>query len=129
MKKIPFIKNQSTDHPLNINAATKKANELIAHSYSNLYVMRTTGLNFFNVYGPWGRPYLELFKFTHAIKKGKPIQLYINSMHSRDFTYIDYIVDGIIRVMSADKKYTAAKLAVILNIGMGSPIILVDFVI
>ena len=126
--KIPFSTNQSTDRPLNIYAATKKANELIAHSYSHLYGMRTTGLRFFTVYGPWGRPDMALFKFTHAITQGRPIQLYNNGLHSRDFTYIDDIVDGIVRVMSIDKKSNDAKLAEIFNIGRGSPVSLMDFV-
>lgn len=124
----PFSVNQATDRPLNIYAATKKANELIAHSYSHLYGMRTTGLRFFTVYGPWGRPDMALFKFTHAINQGKPIQLYNNGLHSRDFTYIDDIVDGIIRVANVDQKYDVPKLANILNIGRGSPISLMDFV-
>ena len=124
----PFSVNQATDRPLNIYAATKKANELIAHSYSHLYGMRTTGLRFFTVYGPWGRPDMALFKFTHAINQGKSIQLYNNGLHSRDFTYIDDIVDGIIRVANVEQKYDALKLADILNIGRGSPISLMDFV-
>jgi len=90
--------------------------------------MRTTGLRFFTVYGPWGRPDMALFKFTHAINQGKPIQLYNNGQHSRDFTYIDDIVDGIIKVITVDNKYEATKLAEILNIGRGSPISLMDFV-
>lgn len=126
--KIPFSTSQSTDRPLNIYAATKKANELIAHSYSHLYGMRTTGLRFFTVYGPWGRLDMALFKFTHAITQGRPIQLYNNGLHFRDFTYIDDIVDGIMRVMTVDKKYDAAKLAEVFNIGRGSPIGLIDFV-
>ena len=125
---IPFSTNQASDRPLNIYAATKKANELIAHSYSHLYGMRTTGLRFFTVYGPWGRPDMALFKFTHAINQGRPIQLYNNGQHSRDFTYIDDIVDGIIKVMNFDKKYEPLKLAEIFNIGRGSPISLMDFV-
>lgn len=125
--KIPFSTNQPTDRPLNIYAATKKANELIAHSYSHLYGMRTTGLRFFTVYGPWGRPDMALFKFTHAINQGKPIQLYNNGQHSRDFTYIDDIVDGISKVITIDNKYEVTKLAEILNIGRGSPISLTDF--
>ncbi len=126
--KIPFSIDQATDRPLNIYAATKKANELIAHSYSHLYQMRTTGLRFFTVYGPWGRPDMALFKFTRAINQGKPIQLYNNGFHSRDFTYIDDIVDGVFKVMCHDRKYDGKGLAEILNIGRGSPISLVDFV-
>jgi UDP-glucuronate 4-epimerase len=126
--KIPFSVDQATDCPLNIYAATKKANELIAHSYSHLYQMRTTGLRFFTVYGPWGRPDMALFKFTRAINEGKPIQLYNNGLHSRDFTYIDDIVDGVLRVMNHDRKNGDNGLAKILNIGRGSPISLMDFV-
>jgi UDP-glucuronate 4-epimerase len=126
--KIPFSTDQPTDSPLNMYAATKKANELMAHSYSHLYKMRTTGLRFFTVYGPWGRPDMALFKFTHAITQGRPIQLYNNGLHSRDFTYIDDIVDGITRVISANKKYNDAELAEIFNVGRGSPISLMDFV-
>jgi UDP-glucuronate 4-epimerase len=126
--KTPFSTSQATDRPLNIYAATKKANELMAHSYSHLYGLRTTGLRFFTVYGPWGRPDMALFKFTHAINQGRPIQLYSNGQHSRDFTYIDDIVDGITRVINFDKKYNSLKLAEIFNIGRGSPISLMDFV-
>jgi UDP-glucuronate 4-epimerase len=126
--KIPFNTNQTTDRPLNIYAATKKANELIAHSYSHLYGMRTTGLRFFTVYGPWGRPDMALFKFTHAINHGRPIQLYNNGLHSRDFTYIDDVIDGILRVINIEKKMDVKNLAEILNVGRGSPISLLDFV-
>lgn len=126
--KIPFSTNQATDRPLNIYAATKKANELIAHSYSHLYGMRTTGLRFFTVYGPWGRPDMALFKFTHAINRGRPIHLYNNGQHSRDFTYIDDIVNGILKVMSLEKKFDPINLAKVYNIGRGSPISLMDFV-
>jgi UDP-glucuronate 4-epimerase len=126
--QVPFSTVQSTDHPLNIYAATKKANELIAYSYSHLYKISTIGLRFFTVYGPWGRPDMALFKFTRAIREGRPIQLYNNGLHSRDFTYIDDIVDGIFKVISGNKKNRAPNMAEIFNIGKGSPVSLIDFV-
>ena len=95
-KKLPFSENDISDHPIQIYAATKRANELMAHSYSHLFKIPTTGLRFFTVYGPWGRPDMALFKFTRNIISGKPIQIYNHGKHSRDFTYIDDIVRGII---------------------------------
>jgi len=95
-KKLPFSENDISDHPIQIYAATKRANELMAHSYSHLFKIPTTGLRFFTVYGPWGRPDMALFKFTANIISGKPIQIYNHGKHSRDFTYIDDIVRGII---------------------------------
>lgn len=97
--EMPFSVHQNVDHPLSLYAATKKANELMAHSYSHLFNLPTTGLRFFTVYGPWGRPDMALFKFTKAIIEGSPIQVYNFGKHRRDFTYIDDIVDGIIRVL------------------------------
>jgi UDP-glucuronate 4-epimerase len=96
-KKIPFSTHDSADHPLSIYAATKKTNELMAHAYSHLYNLPTTGLRFFTVYGPWCRPDMALYKFAQAIVRNKPIQIYNNGLHKRDFTYIDDIVDGVIR--------------------------------
>jgi len=93
--KLPFREIDSTDHPLSIYAASKKANELMAHSYSSLYGLPTTGLRFFTVYGPWGRPDMALFIFTKAILENKPINVFNNGNHSRDFTFIDDIVSGI----------------------------------
>ena len=98
-EKLPFSTEDSVDHPLSLYAATKRSNELLAHSYSNLYSLPTTGLRFFTVYGPWGRPDMALFKFTEAILKNQPITLFNKGNHSRDFTYIDDIIDGIIRVL------------------------------
>ena len=95
-KKLPFSENDISDHPIQIYAATKRANELMAHSYSHLFKIPTTGLRFFTVYGPWGRPDMALFKFTRNIISGNPIQIYNHGKHSRDFTYIDDIVRGII---------------------------------
>ena len=96
---LPFTERQNVDHPLSLYAATKKSNELMAHAYSHLYKMPTTGLRFFTVYGPWGRPDMALFKFAKAIIENKPIQIYNNGKHRRDFTYIDDIVEGVIRVL------------------------------
>nr|AXL96313.1 dTDP-glucose 4,6-dehydratase [Providencia alcalifaciens] len=91
--KMPFTTDMPTDHPVSLYAATKKANELMAHSYSHLYQLPTTGLRFFTVYGPWGRPDMALFKFTKAILAGEPIDVYNNGNLSRDFTFIDDIVE------------------------------------
>jgi UDP-glucuronate 4-epimerase len=96
---MPFSVHDNVDHPLSLYAASKKANELMAHSYSHLYNLPTTGLRFFTVYGPWGRPDMALFKFTQAILAGKPIPVFNYGKHRRDFTYIDDIVEGVIRVL------------------------------
>lgn len=96
--KMPFSVSQNVDHPVSLYAATKKANELMAHSYSHLYGMPCTGLRFFTVYGPWGRPDMALFLFTKAILTGKPIDVFNNGNMERDFTYIDDIVEGVVRV-------------------------------
>jgi UDP-glucuronate 4-epimerase len=93
--KMPFSVHQNVDHPLSVYAATKKSNELLAHAYSHLFRLPTTGLRFFTVYGPWGRPDMALFIFTRAILAGKPIQIFNNGEMERDFTYIDDIVDGV----------------------------------
>jgi len=97
--KMPFSVHDNVDHPVSLYAATKKANELMAHTYSNLYKIPTTGLRFFTVYGPWGRPDMALFIFTKRIAEGKPIDVYNNGKMRRDFTYIDDIVDGIIKLI------------------------------
>ncbi|HMS03669.1 MAG TPA: NAD-dependent epimerase/dehydratase family protein, partial [Gemmatimonadaceae bacterium] len=94
---MPFSVHQNVDHPVSLYAATKKANELMAHTYSHLYGLPTTGLRFFTVYGPWGRPDMALFLFTRNILAGKPIEVFNHGRHSRDFTYIDDIVEGVIR--------------------------------
>ncbi|EPC04092.1 NAD dependent epimerase/dehydratase [Litchfieldella anticariensis FP35 = DSM 16096] len=94
---MPFSEHQGVDHPLQFYAATKRANELMAHSYSHLYKLPTTGLRFFTVYGPWGRPDMALFRFTQNILEGKPIPVFNEGNHTRDFTYIDDIVEGVIR--------------------------------
>lgn len=95
---MPFAEEHGVDHPLQFYAATKRANELMAHAYSHLFRIPTTGLRFFTVYGPWGRPDMALFRFTRAILAEEPIQLFNNGDHSRDFTYIDDIVEGVVRV-------------------------------
>jgi UDP-glucuronate 4-epimerase len=95
---MPFSVHHNVDHPLSLYAATKKANELMAHTYSHLYGLPTTGLRFFTVYGPWGRPDMALFKFTRAILRGEPIEVYNHGRMQRDFTYIDDIAEGVIRV-------------------------------
>ena len=100
IKEIPFSEDQNVDHPISIYAATKKANELMAHSYSHLYKMPTTGLRFFTVYGPWGRPDMALQSFTKSILENKPIKLFNYGKHRRDFTYVDDIVEGIKRIIS-----------------------------
>ena len=97
--KIPFSEHDNVDHPISLYAATKKANELMAHSYSHLYELPVTGLRFFTVYGPWGRPDMAYFKFTQAIEQGQQIDVFNYGKMQRDFTYIDDIVEGIIRVM------------------------------
>jgi len=106
---LPFHESQNIDHPISLYAATKKANELMAHTYSHLFELPTTGLRFFTVYGPWGRPDMALFKFTKAILSGEPIDLYNQGNMVRDFTYVDDIVEGVVRVLdktaSADKHF------------------------
>jgi UDP-glucuronate 4-epimerase len=96
---MPFSVHHTVDHPLSLYAASKKANELIAHTYSHLYQLPTTGLRFFTVYGPWGRPDMALFKFTKAILAGEPIQVFNYGQHLRDFTYVDDIVEGLVRIL------------------------------
>lgn len=96
-KKMPFSVEDNVDHPVSLYAASKKANELMAHTYSHLYQLPTTGLRFFTVYGPWGRPDMAPFKFTKAISEGNPIDVYNFGNHRRDFTYIDDIVEGVVK--------------------------------
>ena len=96
---MPFSVHHNVDHPVSLYAATKKANELMAHTYSHLYGLPTTGLRFFTVYGPWGRPDMALFKFTKNILEGKPIDVYNHGQHKRDFTYIDDIIEGVMRTL------------------------------
>ena len=96
---MPFSVHQNVDHPLSLYAASKKSNELMAHTYSHLFGLPTTGLRFFTVYGPWGRPDMALFKFTRAILAGEPIEVFNHGQHRRDFTYVDDIVEGLLRVL------------------------------
>lgn len=98
-RKLPFAVEDSVDHPVSLYAATKKANELMAHTYSHLFGLPTTGLRFFTVYGPWGRPDMALFLFTKNILEGRPIDVFNHGHHTRDFTYVDDIVEGVIRTL------------------------------
>ena len=138
--KMPFAESDAVDHPISYYAATKKANELMAHTYSHLYGTPTTGLRFFTVYGPWGRPDMALFKFTKAILAGETIDVYGDGKLVRDFTYIDDIVEGIMRVLdkpaTADASYdsqrpnpgTSTAPYRIFNIGNNSPTVLMDYI-
>lgn len=138
--KMPFSIHDNVDHPLSLYAASKKANELMAHTYSNLYKLPSTGLRFFTVYGPWGRPDMALFKFTNQILAGEKIQVFNHGNHLRDFTYIDDIVEGVIRVLdkpakpnlkwSASNPDSGSSSAPwrIYNIGNNSPVKLMDYI-
>jgi UDP-glucuronate 4-epimerase len=125
--KIPFSEEDRVDHPVSLYAATKKSNELMAHTYSHLYNLPTTGLRFFTVYGPWGRPDMAPMLFANAITKGKPIKVFNNGDMERDFTYIDDIVEGITKCVLALPNNTTK--AVIYNIGNSKPVKLMDFII
>ncbi len=133
-KKKPFSTRDRTDYPISLYAATKKSNELIAFNYSHLYDIPTTGLRFFTVYGPFGRPDMAYYKFTKAILNGKSIDVYNNGEMKRDFTYIDDIVDGILKVLNKppiknDNKYSFAYAKYqIFNIGNNNPVSLRDFI-
>jgi UDP-glucuronate 4-epimerase len=132
--KQPFSTDDRVDYPISLYAATKKSNELMAHTYSHLYNIPTTGLRFFTVYGPYGRPDMAYYKFTKAILNGDPIDVYNNGVMKRDFTYIDDIVEGVVRVMDKtptpnENKYSTAKPPYQLyNIGNNSPVTLRDFI-
>jgi UDP-glucuronate 4-epimerase len=104
---MPFSVHQNVDHPLSFYAATKKANELMAHTYAHLYQLPVTGLRFFTVYGPWGRPDMALFLFTKNILAGKPIDVFNYGNHRRDFTYVDDIAQGVVRAMDRPAKPNA----------------------
>jgi len=139
-ESLPFSTSDNVDHPISLYAASKKSNELMAHTYSHLYGLPTTGLRFFTVYGPWGRPDMALFLFTEAILEGKPIEVYNNGNMQRDFTYVDDIVEGVVRVIDnppkGNKSWDAKKpdpgssLAPykIYNIGNSSPVKLMEFI-
>jgi UDP-glucuronate 4-epimerase len=128
--KMPFSVEDAVDHPISLYAASKRANELMAHSYCHLSGLKASGLRFFTVYGPWGRPDMALFKFTHAILNDKPVDLYNQGQMSRDFTYIDDIVESIARLRPRpplpDRPGEGANR--IYNIGRGMPVALLDFV-
>ncbi len=138
---LPFSVQQQVDHPLSLYAASKKANELMAHSYSHLYQLPTTGLRFFTVYGPWGRPDMALFKFAKAILADEPINIFNHGKHRRDFTYIDDIVDGVIRVLdkpaTMDQSWDSSNPDPsrsnapyrIYNIGNSKPVDLMEYVL
>ena len=138
--KIPFSEHDSVNHPLSVYAASKKSNELMAHAYSHLYQLPTTGLRFFTVYGPWGRPDMALFKFTKAILEEKPIDVFNHGKHTRDFTFIDDIVEGVIKTLDntattndnwkSDLPDSASSKAPwsIYNIGNNKPVQLMDYI-
>jgi len=139
--EMPFSASNSSDHPISLYGATKKANESMAHAYSHLYKLPTTGLRFFTVYGPWGRPDMALYKFTKSILSGEKITIYNDGNHKRDFTYIDDIVDGIIKVIdkgppNKDKNWDPCKPSNesseapwrIYNFGNGNPVKLTHFI-
>lgn len=136
--KVPFSVEDNVDHPVSLYAATKKANELMAHTYSHLFGIPTTGLRFFTVYGPWGRPDMATFRFTEAILAGRPIDVYNHGQMQRDFTYIDDIVEGIVRTMErvplpnptwdhSDPSTSSAPYR-IYNIGNHEPVGLLEFI-
>ena len=138
--QMPFSVHHNVDHPLSLYAATKKANELMAHTYSHLYGLPTTGLRFFTVYGPWDRPDMALQKFAQAITKGETIKVFNYGNHRRDFTYIDDIVEGVIRILdrpappnpdwSSEKPDSATSSAPwrVYNIGNNNPVNLMDYI-
>jgi UDP-glucuronate 4-epimerase len=139
-EKYPFSVKDNVDHPVSLYAATKKANELMAHTYSHLYGLPTTGLRFFTVYGPWGRPDMALFLFTKAILEGRPIDVFNHGKMKRDFTYIDDIVTGVVKVLdrpaggdpgwqaeTPDPSRSRAPYR-LYNIGNNSPVELTDFI-
>ena len=139
-ESMPFSTSDNIDHPVSLYAASKKSNELMAHTYSHLFGLPTTGLRFFTVYGPWGRPDMALFLFTKAILEGKPIDVFNHGKMKRDFTYIDDIVEGIIRVIdnppkgnpdwSGEKPDPSCSKGPykVYNIGNSSPVLLMDFI-
>jgi Nucleoside-diphosphate-sugar epimerases len=139
-RKLPFATEDSVDHPVSLYAATKKANELMAHSYSHLYGLPTTGLRFFTVYGPWGRPDMALFKFTKAILAGESIDVYNHGEMHRDFTYIDDIAEAIVRLQAvipqADPSWTVEQGSPatssapyhVYNIGNNTPVKLMEYI-
>jgi UDP-glucuronate 4-epimerase len=127
--KMPFSEGDPVDHPVSLYAATKKSNELMAHAYTHLYGFPATGLRFFTVYGPWGRPDMAYYSFTEAILQGRPIDVFNHGDMKRDFTYIDDIVEGVVRVLDrAPEPKAGEPLHHIFNIGHHSPVQLMDFI-
>ena len=126
--KVPFAVGDRTDCPVSLYAATKKANELMAYSYSHLYGVPTTGLRFFTVYGPWGRPDMAYFKFTQAIAQGKPIDVYNYGKMKRAFTYIDDVVEAIVRIIPRSPQRSAQPPYKVYNLGNNSPVELGEFI-
>jgi UDP-glucuronate 4-epimerase len=138
--RMPFSVHDNVDHPVSLYAATKKANELMAHTYSHLYGLPTTGLRFFTVYGPWGRPDMALFLFTKAILAGEPIKVFNQGQMQRDFTFIDDIVEGIVRLLAkpatpnpdwdaaAPDPGSSSAPYRLFNIGNNQPVALMDFI-
>nr|WP_299381594.1 NAD-dependent epimerase [Allomuricauda sp.] len=128
--EVPFKVSQTVDHPISLYAATKKSNELMAYTYSHLYGFRTTGLRFFTVYGPWGRPDMAMFLFTKAILEKKPIKVFNHGDLERDFTYIDDIVEGVARITLDDHTpaYKSEELHHLYNIGNSKAVQLIDFI-
>jgi UDP-glucuronate 4-epimerase len=139
-ERMPFSVDDNVDHPISLYAATKKANELMAHTYSHLFGIPTTGLRFFTVYGPWGRPDMALFHFTRCILAGKPIDVFNHGHHRRDFTYVDDIVEGVVRVLdraatidsaatgNASPATSASAPYRLYNIGSNNPIQLLRYI-
>jgi UDP-glucuronate 4-epimerase len=139
-RQLPFSVSDNVDHPVSLYGATKKANELMAHSYSHLYGLPVTGLRFFTVYGPWGRPDMSLFQFTRNILEGKPIPVFNYGHHARDFTYIDDVVEGVVRTLDkvaapdpdwrseAPDPATSSAPYRLYNIGNHSPVSLLDYI-
>jgi UDP-glucuronate 4-epimerase len=120
--ELPWSESQSVDHPVSLYAATKKSNELLAHTYSHLFGLHATGLRYFTVYGPWGRPDMSAFLFAQAIMQGRPIQVFNHGDMQRDFTYIDDIVEGTLRVLDRPVRYA------VYNIGNHQPVGLLDYI-
>jgi len=136
-KKTPFLTSDHVDHPVSLYGASKRSNELIAHSYSYLYDIKSIGLRFFTVYGPFGRPDMALFLFTKSILNNKKIDVYNNGQMKRDFTYIDDIINGIIAILNSDFEFnkpikidssTSSAPYRIFNIGNNAPVNLMDFI-
>ena len=129
-KKIPFGTEDNVDHPISLYAATKKSNELMAHTYSHLFKIPTTGLRFFTVYGPWGRPDMAMFLFTDAIVNDRPIKVFNHGKMERDFTYVDDIVEGVVRIIekSSQQRIENNELYKVYNIGNNNSVKLLDFI-